>query len=112
MVPATTSSSPAPTTPPKVPAANKALVIMEENHTQAQANAHMPYLVRLQKAYGFTTHHTAATHPSLPNYLEIAGGSTFGVTDDDHLVRIPSKGHRCSVRRSPRERRPAPTTKR
>jgi len=42
----------------------------------------MPYLVSLQHTFGVTTHHTATTHPSLPNYLEIAGGSTFGVTDD------------------------------
>src|SRR5664279_1119861 len=60
----------------------KVLVIVDENHTQRQVRAGMPYLVRLQKTFGVTTHHTAATHPSLPNYLLIAGGRTFGVTDD------------------------------
>jgi phosphatidylinositol-3-phosphatase len=58
------------------------MVIVDENHTQAQAQASMPYLVSLQNTFGVTSHHTATTHPSLPNYLEIAGGSTFGVTDD------------------------------
>ena len=57
------------------------LVIVDENHTQHQVQAGMPYLVRLQKTFGVTTHHTAATHLSLlDNYLLIAGGSTFGVT--------------------------------
>jgi phosphatidylinositol-3-phosphatase len=60
----------------------KVLVIVDENHTQSQVQAGMPYLVSLQNKYGVTTHHTAATHPSLPNYLVIAGGGTFGVTDD------------------------------
>src|SRR6478672_10267973 len=74
---ATTSSS-----TPSGPGAAKVMVIVDENHTQAQAQASMPYLVSLQNAFGVTSHHTATTHPSLPNYLEIAGGSTFGVTDD------------------------------
>jgi len=52
------------------------LVIVDENHTQRQVRAGMPYLVSLQKTFGGTTHHTAATHPSLPNYLLIAGGRT------------------------------------
>ncbi len=52
----------------------------------------MPYLVRMQKAYGLTTHYTAATHPSLPNYLEIVGGSTFGVTNDKSPNSHPIKG--------------------
>ena len=86
------SSTTAPTTPPKVPGSSKVLVIMEENHTSTQVKAQMPYLVSLQKTYGLTTHYTAATHPSLPNYLEIAGGSTFGVTDDKSPSSHPIKG--------------------
>ena len=46
----------------------------------------------LQKTFGGTTHHTAATHPSLPNYLLIAGGRTFGVTDDAALRSHPIAG--------------------
>jgi len=69
----------------------KVLVIVDENHTQHQVQAGMPYLVRLQKTFGVTTHHTATTHhPSLlDNYLLIAGGSTFGViaaTPSSHPV--------------------------
>jgi acid phosphatase len=90
-IPTSTSSSSTPPVPkttgisastPNGPGTAKVLVIVDENHTQAQAQASMPYLVSLQHTFGVTTHHTATTHPSLPNYLEIAGGSTFGVTDD------------------------------
>ena len=71
-----------PTSAPIATGGRKVLVIVDENHTQHQVQAGMPYLVRLQKTFGVTTHHTATTHhPSLlDNYLLIAGGSTFGVT--------------------------------
>lgn len=60
----------------------KLLTIIEENHGQAAALAGMPYLASLAAAYGHTTRYRAVAHPSLPNYLALAGGSTFGVTDD------------------------------
>jgi acid phosphatase len=62
----------------------KVLVFIEENHSLAQMQAGMPYLNRLAtRRYGYARNYLAITHPSLPNYLAIAGGSTFGVTDDD-----------------------------
>lgn len=60
----------------------KVLVVIEENHSFAQMSAEMPYLVGLSKSYGYATDWTAIMHPSLPNYLAIAGGATFGVNDD------------------------------
>lgn len=93
-VPSTAAPSttvPTPTSPAPPSTGQKVLVIVDENHTQAQAQDGMPYLVSLQNQFGVTTRHTAPTHPSLPNYLVIAGGSTFKVTDDaspaSHLVR-------------------------
>ena len=61
---------------------SKVLVVVEENHTQGSALAGMPYLASLASAYARTTAYRAVTHPSLPNYLALAGGSTFGVRDD------------------------------
>ncbi len=55
---------------------------MDENHTQAQVQAGMPFLVQLQNIFGVATNYIAPTHPSLPSYLMITGGSFFGVTDD------------------------------
>jgi phosphatidylinositol-3-phosphatase len=60
----------------------KVLVVIEENHSLDQMRAGMPYTFRLAERFGYATDYRALTHPSLPNYLAIVGGSTFGVTDD------------------------------
>ena len=62
---------------------SKALVVVEENETAALALQDMPNLASLAGTFGQALNYRAVTHPSLPNYLAIAGGSTFGVTDDD-----------------------------
>lgn len=73
---------------------SKVLVIVEENHGLAQMEAGMPYLFGLARGYAYATNYRAITHPSLPNYLAIVGGSTFGVGDDAppsaHRVHGPS----------------------
>ncbi|GCD88545.1 alkaline phosphatase family protein [Nocardioides sp. LS1] len=66
-------------TTPKV---TKLLVVVEENHSLAQMKAGMPYTFRLAKRYGYATGYDAITHPSLPNYIAIAGGKTYGIDDD------------------------------
>jgi hypothetical protein len=85
------SSAPASTTPSGV---TKVLTIVLENHGVAAVAAGMPELMKLATTYGRTSHYSATTHPSLPNYLDLAGGSTFGVKDDGppaaHPVRGPS----------------------
>lgn len=60
----------------------KVLTFVEENHSYNQMRNQMPYLFSLAQRYGYATDWTAVRHPSLPNYLAITGGSTFGVTDD------------------------------
>lgn len=60
----------------------KVLVFVEENHSLNEMKAQMPYTFGLAKRYGYASNYKAIRHPSLPNYLAIAGGSTFGVTDD------------------------------
>ena len=56
--------------------------MIEENHSYAQMKQGMPFLAGLSDTYGYATHWTALAHPSLPNYLGIAGGTTFGILDD------------------------------
>ena len=72
----------------------KVLVIVEENRSVSDVAAHMPFLMSRARSYGTATHFYAISHPSLPNYLVLAGGSTFGVTDDDvpaaHQLHGPS----------------------
>ncbi|MBA2559542.1 MAG: phosphoesterase, partial [Propionibacteriales bacterium] len=65
------------------------LSIIEENHSYTQMRDQMPYLWSLAQQYGYATNWTALTHPSLPNYLAIVGGSTFGVTDDQEPFAHP-----------------------
>jgi hypothetical protein len=60
----------------------KALVIVEENHSERAALEQMPFLAGLADEFGRTTAYRAVSHPSLPNYLAVAGGSTFEVSDD------------------------------
>lgn len=68
---------------------DKVLVVVEENHSAAAALNDMPFLAGLADRYGQTTDFQAVAHPSLPNYLAIAGGSTFDVTDDDPPAKHP-----------------------
>jgi acid phosphatase len=70
----------------------KVLAIVEENHSLGQMRAGMPYLYGLARQYGYATDYRAISHPSLPNYLAIAGGSTFGVRDDASPAAHPIHG--------------------
>ncbi|MDX6197422.1 MAG: phosphatidylinositol-3-phosphatase [Actinomycetota bacterium] len=70
----------------------KVLVVVEENKTPRSALAGMPHLAALAQTYGKTTAYKAVTHPSLPNYLALAGGSTFGVHDDAGPTSHPITG--------------------
>ena len=60
------------------------VVIAMENKEYAQiiGSSDAPYLNRLAKRKVLLTNEYAITHPSLPNYLALAGGSTFGITSD------------------------------
>ncbi|WP_270889099.1 alkaline phosphatase family protein [Pedococcus sp. 5OH_020] len=62
---------------------DKLLVVVVENHSLGQMRRQMPYTYGLAQQYGYADHYTAIRHPSLPNYLAIASGSTHGVRDDD-----------------------------
>lgn len=78
-----TAASPTATTRRTAPAVRKVLVFVEENHSLGEMRAGMPYTFSLAKRYGYATDYRALTHPSLPNYLGIAGGRTAGVADDN-----------------------------
>jgi len=91
----------------------KVLVIVEENHTETSALQQMPYLAALADAYGHTTDYQAVAHPSLPNYLALAGGSTFGVTDDNPPSSHPIAGDSVfdtALRAGPNPKNPSAKT--
>ena len=70
----------------------KLLVVVVENHSLDQMRQDMPYTFGLATRFGYATHYDAITHPSLPNYLAIASGSTHGVTDDEDPPAHPLRG--------------------
>lgn len=80
--PAATSAAAAGGESAPVRRVDKVLVLVVENHSLGQMRAQMPYTNSLATRYGYADRYVAITHPSLPNYLAIAGGSTFGVHDD------------------------------
>jgi len=86
---AASQKAPAPKASAKV---TKLLVFVEENHSLAQMKNGMPYTFGLAKKYGYATRYRAITHPSLPNYIAIAGGKTYGVADDADPSAHPLKG--------------------
>jgi acid phosphatase len=58
------------------------LVFIVENHSLDQMRGAMPFTIGLATTYAHADHYQALTHPSLPNYLAMIGGTTSGVTDD------------------------------
>ena len=60
----------------------KVLVFMVENHSLAQMRSGMPRTYAFAAQHAYATSYRAIRHPSLPNYIAIAAGSTLGVTDD------------------------------
>src|SRR5437667_4904293 len=67
-----------------VPPFNHVFVVTMENHSYGQivGSSSAPYINGLAKSYGLATNYRAVSHPSLPNYLALTGGSTFGITSD------------------------------
>ena len=59
------------------------LIIMEnETNTDIIGNANAPFINSYATVANQATNYFAVGHPSAPNYLEIIGGSNFGVADD------------------------------
>ncbi len=72
-------------TPKGVPHLDHVFVIMMENHAYVQVvgNPNMPFTNNYLKQVNSATNYFAVGHPSLTNYLEIVGGSNFGIRTDN-----------------------------
>lgn len=71
--------------PKGVPQLDHVFVIMMENHAYKQVigNPYMPFTNKYAQQVNSATNFYAVGHPSLTNYLEIVGGSNFGIRDDN-----------------------------
>jgi hypothetical protein len=67
----------------KGPPAHIAVVVMEnEEYGAVIGSRSAPYVNGLARRYALATSAYAISHPSLPNYLALTGGSTFGIASD------------------------------
>lgn len=80
--------------PNSVPVFDHIVVITFENkeYKKIVNNPYMPTFNMYARDYTLLTQFYAVTHPSLPNYLAMIGGDTFGVKSDckDCFVQAPS----------------------
>lgn len=60
-------------------------IIVMENHSY-ESVVGLPYIHSLVSASTALTDYHASAHPSLPNYLALTSGLTWGITDDGYHV--------------------------
>ena len=71
--------------PKGVPHLDHVFIIMMENHAYGQivGNPNAPFANQYAKSANTSNNYFAVAHPSLTNYLEVVGGSNFGVLTDN-----------------------------
>ncbi|HUJ29590.1 MAG TPA: alkaline phosphatase family protein [Myxococcales bacterium] len=71
--------------PTGVPRLDHVFVVMMENHGYSQiiGNPNAPFVNEYARRANLATNYFAVAHPSLTNYLEVTGGSNFGVLNDN-----------------------------
>jgi phospholipase C len=69
----------------KIPRLDHVFVIVMENHYfgQIYGNANAPFVTAYANSANLAANYFAVGHPSLTNYLEIVGGSNFGIVNDN-----------------------------
>lgn len=72
--------------PGGIPRLDHVFVVMMENHgySEVVGNPNLPFTNNLMGLANSATNYFAIAHPSLTNYLEIVGGSNFGVHSDNN----------------------------
>jgi hypothetical protein len=79
-----TQRRPSPTASLAADTRARVAVIVMENHEYGDiiGSSSAPYINALARRYALATGMHAISHPSLPNYLALTGGSTFGIASD------------------------------
>ncbi len=66
------------------------LIVMEnKSASQILGNPNAPFINHMARTYGYAANYFAVTHPSLPNYVSLIAGTTFGQPSDDEGQRFP-----------------------
>jgi acid phosphatase len=73
-----------------VPAFSHVFEIVLENHEISSiiGSSSAPYINSLAQTYGLASNYYGVRHPSLPNYLALVGGDTFGITTNCNTCYI------------------------
>jgi hypothetical protein len=70
-----------------------AVIVMESaGYGDIIGSRDAPYINGLARTYGLATNMYAISHPSLPNYLALTGGSTFGIGSDCTGCSVSASG--------------------
>jgi hypothetical protein len=67
--------------PSSSPTPSHVFVIVLENRSYAQVVG-SGYIAQLAQAYAYASDYHGVSHPSLPNYLALTSGTTYGISDD------------------------------
>jgi phosphatidylinositol-3-phosphatase len=95
VVPALVACGAAPVALPRAaarPGSSRVIVVVMENEEAEAVIGHAPFVTRLARRGGLATRSYAIRHPSLPNYLALTGGSTFGIGSDCTSCHVPGAG--------------------
>ncbi len=72
-----------PASSPSATRSHIVVIVMEnKEYGDVIGNASAPYINGLARTYALATNFSAVSHPSLPNYLALTGGATFGFKTD------------------------------
>jgi len=84
VAPSAAATSPAPQIASPARRYDHVVVVVLENHSfeSVSGNPQAPFLNNLAATNALATGYSGVSHPSLPNYLALTGGSTFGITSD------------------------------
>jgi phosphatidylinositol-3-phosphatase len=67
------------------------VLVVLENHSFSQIAGASPYLNSLAAACGLAANYTQVGSPSLPNYLALTSGSTWGIASDCTDCPVPAR---------------------
>jgi hypothetical protein len=67
-------------------------VLENAEYSEVSGSSAAPFINRLARRYGIARQMYATSHPSLPNYLALTGGSTFGISSDCTECSVPGAG--------------------
>src|SRR6202011_4748275 len=85
--PSSSAASPTPSPSPSAPPSHVFVIVLE--NTSYRVAMAQPYITRLASQYAVATDYHDVGNPSLPNYLAMTSGSTWGIRDDGYH-RLPA----------------------